>query len=478
VLVADDVELIARWIAVVSYSLPVAAAARLSFVTYTADPDGAAQRLVGTTPAIWAAAQHHASHASAFDLHKGSADGRASRFARTVADCWRAADFGGLDALGELAPLNRPAQDGAAALLALCRGDATVTAEEEGAAAELLARHGQEIPEWVWRDLVPGVPSMGLDLALAVHGQAPAGARDAVLDGVIAGLAAGRAAVLAPGHCDLLYRHAERLRAVPEVAVPVLTSVARRHPGRRIAVTGELLRLDGADLDAALREGWEAPPSAGECTDLLDAHGPHPALAGLPSRTFTRLAFPGGEHLADTATLRLAERVREIMPDGHAARDAAIVQAYGTAITAKPERAARALAEIAEAGEATRQLAAEAFVGAARRLAGRPPRFRAELLAAVPAPVRARVAERWTAELTGRARAGRGPLLGREIEQRNDLVEVVLRLRKRGVAEPSLEAWARAAAGRWLAGKQLDAHLTRSPELRAALRDLLAEDGG
>jgi hypothetical protein len=54
----------------------------------------------------------------------------------------------------------------------------------------------------------------------------------------------------------------------------------------------------------------------------------------------------------------------------------------------------------------------------------------------------------------------------------------VLRLRKRGVAEPSLEAWARAAAGRWLAGKQLDAHLTRSPELRAALRDLLAEDGG
>ncbi len=112
VLVADDVELIARWIAVVSYSLPVAAAARLSFVTYTADPDSAAQRLVGTTPAIWAAAQHHASHASAFDLHKGGADGRASRFARTVADCWRAADFGGLDALGELAPLNDPAQEG------------------------------------------------------------------------------------------------------------------------------------------------------------------------------------------------------------------------------------------------------------------------------------------------------------------------------------------------------------------------------
>jgi hypothetical protein len=476
VLVADDVELIARWIAVVSYSLPVAAAARLSFVTYTADPDGAAQRLVGTTPAVWAAVRHHAPHASAFDLRKGGADGRASRFARTVAGCWRGADFGGLDALGELAPPNHPTQEGAAALLALCRGDGTVTAEEEGAAAELLARHGSGIPEWVWRDLVPGVPSMGPGLALAVHEHAPAGLRDAVLDGLVAGLAAGRASRLTPDVCDLLYRHAERLRVVPGVAVPVLTSVARRHRGRRIAVTGELLRLDGADeLDAALREVWETPPSAGECADLLDAHGAHPALAGLPSRTFTRLAFPGGAHLADPATLLLAGRVREIMPDGRAGRDAAVVQAYATAITADPARAARALEEIADAGGTPRQLVGEAFAGAVRRLSLRPPAFRAELLAAVAAPVRARVAERWTAGLTGR---GRAPLLGGEMERRNALVEVALRLRKRGVAEPSLEAWARAAAGRWLAGKQLDAHLARSPELRVALRDLLAEGGG
>lgn len=474
VLVADDVELIARWIAVVSYSLPVAAAARLSFVTYTADPDGAAQRLVGTTPAVWSAVRHHAPHASAFDLRAGGADGRASRFARTVAGCWRAADFGGLDALGELAPLNDPAQEGAAALLALCRGDATVTDGEEGAAAELLARHGSGIPAWVWRDLVPGVPSMGLDLALAVHEHAPEELRDAVLDGLIAGLAAGRASPLAPDACDLLYRHAERLRAVPDVAVTVLTSVARRHRGRRIAVTGELLRLDGAaDLDAALREVWDTPPSAGECADLLDAHGAHPALAGLPSRTFTRLAFPGGAGLADPATLLLAGRVREIMPDGPAGRDARVVQAYGTAVTADPARAARALAEIADAGPTSRQLAGEAFAGAVRRLSRRRPEVRAELLAALPPPVRARVAEAWTARPTGR-----GPVLGREVRERNDLVEVVLRLRTRGVAEPSLEAWARAAAGRWLAGRQLDAHLARSPELRAALRDLLAEGGG
>ncbi|MFG1852367.1 hypothetical protein ACGFJT_11050 [Actinomadura geliboluensis] len=478
VLVADDVELVARWIAVVSYSLPVAAAARLSFVTYTADPDGAAQRLVGTTPAIWAGERHHASHASAFDLRAGGADGAASRFARTVADCWRGADFGGLDALGELAPPDDPAREGAAALLALCRGDADVTAAEQGAAAELLARRGPAIPGWVWRDLVPGVPSMGPGLALTVHEHAPAALRDDVLDGVVAGLAAGRASALTPDHCDLLYRHAERLRAAPDAAVTVLTSVARRRPGRRIAVTGELLRLECDGLDDALREVWEAPPSAGECTDLLDAHGAHPALAGLPSRTFTRLAFPGGERLTDTATLRLAERVAELMPDGRAGRDAAVVKAYAAAVTAGPERAARALAGIAAAGGASRQLAGEAFAGAVRRLAARPPRYRAELLAALPAPVRARVAERWTAELAGRVRAGRGPLLGREVEQRNDLVEVVLRLRGRGVAEPSLDAWARAAAGRWLAGRQLEARLSRSPELRAALRDLLAEGGG
>ncbi|KAB2353255.1 GAP1-N2 domain-containing protein, partial [Actinomadura montaniterrae] len=103
VLVAADVELIARWIAVVSYSLPVAAAARLSFTTYTADPDGAAQRLVGTTPDVWNAVRHHASHALAVDLRAGLGGGGASRFARTVAACWRDADFPALDALGELA---------------------------------------------------------------------------------------------------------------------------------------------------------------------------------------------------------------------------------------------------------------------------------------------------------------------------------------------------------------------------------------
>ncbi|NDU73707.1 hypothetical protein GWI34_13810 [Actinomadura sp. DSM 109109] len=565
VLVADDVEAIARWIAVVSYSLPVAAAARLSFVTYTADPEGAAQRLVGTTPAVWATAQGHASHASAFDLGggvPGGARGPASRFARTVADCWRGRDFGGLDALAELAPPDDPARDGAAALLALCRGDATVTPDEEGAAARLLARRGTAVPAWLWRDLAAGVPSMGLGLVLTVHERArreeagdlasacalrvgglvseslaaasrpaevaeaaavaeragvpadpgevtaaaarcvrngpggvedalsgcPPGLRDALLDGVVTGITASPdpAAALTPGVCDLLYEHAGRLRAAPRVAIAVLASVGRRRPGLRIAVTGELLRLAGADagtgeidtgdVDTALRQIWAAPVSATLCLDLLDALGSAlpPALAELPSRAFARLASPGGG-LADPAALRLAERVRALMPDGRAGRDAALVQAYGAAITADAARAGRALERLARPDGATERLARDAFADAARRLALRPPGFRAELLAAVPAPVRARLARRWTGELPGRVLAGRAPLRGAEAERRNELVEVVLLLRGRGAAEPSLEAWAREAARRWLAGRQLDAHLARRPELRAELRSLLSE---
>ncbi|MEV4008849.1 hypothetical protein AB0K37_42345, partial [Actinomadura sp. NPDC049753] len=201
----------------------------------------------------------------------------------------------------------------------------------------------------------------------------PAGLRDALLDGIVAGLAGSgdRASALTPATCDLLYEHAGRLRAAPGVAVAVLASVGRRHPGRRVAVTGELLRLDGggaADIGDALRDLWATPPSASACLDLLDACGsapPPPALAELPSRTFARLASTGGDGLTDPATLRLAERVRELMPDGRAGHDAALVQAYGTAITAGPPRAARALERLADAGGATGLLAREAFADAA-----------------------------------------------------------------------------------------------------------------
>ncbi|TDC88352.1 hypothetical protein [Actinomadura sp. 7K507] len=573
VLVADDVEVIARWIALVSYSLPVAAAARLSFATYSADPMRAGQSLVGTTPDVWAATGVHPSRETAIDLRTGRPmAGAPSRFARGVGACWRDSDFAGLDFLGEIAAgdgASAADRDGAAALLALCRADAPVTGEEEAEVAAVVAGRRIDPPDWLWRELRQAMPFMGLELALTVHEHAPGGGtdggtgagdllaarasaalaevtdmaglarvaraalsaglavsrgdvtdaaarctgydgaslhaaltacrdgglRDALLDGITAELTERTAPLSDPDVCDALFRAEEWLRDVPHIAVPVLASVGRRVPGRRAEATGRLLRLDGkvaADVEAALGQVWASPPSAAECLDLLDAHGTgssagsstgsstdsstgtggHPALAALLSRAFTRLAFPGGEGLADPATLRLADRTREVMPEGRAGRDAALVQAYGKAITAGPARAARALEEIAADGAGS-QLAGEAFVGVAQRLCRRPPAFRADLLAALPAPVRARLGERWTAELPGRARAGRAPLRGGEMEQRNDLVEVVLRLKARGVTEPALEAWARAAAGRWLAAKQLDSRLARSPRLRAALRDLL-----
>ncbi|WP_242906868.1 GAP1-N2 domain-containing protein [Actinomadura terrae] len=519
VLVARDVEVVARWIAVVSYSLPVAAAARLSFVTYTADPEGAAQRLVGTTPGVWAAVRHRTSHAFAVDLGEGTSSKASpgpSRFARTVAACWRGADFAGLDALAELARLDTATLDGAAVLLALCRGDATVTAEEERAAAGLVSRW-DALPDWVWRELAPGVASMGLELALAVHRRAgaapehtaalavaatraalarpgaaglpavhaacPAEVRDALLDGVVAGLAENGHRDVDPAACDLLYARVERLHGFPDVAVAVLASVGRRRPASRVAVTGELLRLaeesDGVEgVGAALAGVWTEPPSALECVELLEAHpaetAGHPALAELPSRAFARQ----GETFADAMTLRLAARVRAVLPDGRAARDAEAVRAHADAVTAEqPRDAARALEELAGSG-ADPALADAAFDAAARVLCRRPPRFRAGLLAAASTPVRARLGGCWTAELPARARAGRAPLRGAEIGQRNDLVEVVLRLRTRGVTEPALETWARAAAGRWLAARQLDAHLSGEPRLREALKDLLAEARG
>ncbi|GAA1557759.1 hypothetical protein GCM10009678_45940 [Actinomadura kijaniata] len=604
VLVARDVADVARWIAVLSYSLPVAATARMSFVTYSADPEGAGQRLVGTTPDVWAAARRPAGHA--FVLDGPVPGGEPSRFARMVAAFWREADLPGLDALAELATLEPAALDRAAALLALCRGETGIPPDEEAAAAALLARHGTAIPDWVWRDLVPGVPSMGFDLAVAVHDRAraadaadvaaqcaaratalalttrspsarasaprtpggaqgaarpadacagssaglpapgdvlarlprcalPAGVgvevaavvgaalgaasgvaevawivavadrvgvpvdpaevtaavaarvrgadvvaalevcpdamRGAVVDGVLRGLGeAGeetRRGVLTDDVCDVLYGDPEPLCAVPLVALAVLGSVGRRYRERRVAVTGRMLglRVFPSDLDPVLREVWAVPPSPGECLELMEDHVDrfrgHPALAVLPSRAFTRLAVPEGERLTGADALRLAERVRALLPDGTAARDADVVRACAALARAEaPEDAARALGAIAFTAGASRRLRDEAFAGAARRLARRDPGFRAEVLAAASERVRTRLAERWAAGPPDRA-------------GRVELLEVVLRLRGHGVADAALDAWARAAVGRRFGGRRLEHRFSGDPGLRAALRDLM-----
>lgn len=153
-----------------------------------------------------------------------------------------------------------------------------------------------------------------------------------------------------------------------------------------------------------------------------------------------------------------------------------MVQAYAEALAAgRGEQAARALAVLADPGEATARVADGAFAGAVWSLTARPPHFRSALLAALPEAARARVGERWITGLGERARAGRSPLRPSEVAERNDLVEVVLRMRRGGAREPGLERWAAAASSGWLAARQIDSHLAGSPGLREELRTLRAE---
>ncbi len=176
-LVAADTGLIARWIAIVSYSLPSELAARMSFTTYSADPDAAAQLIVGTVPS--------AARGQGFRLDEPCAPGLPGRFATVMAGCWRSADLDGIDAVGEmLTDLSAPDHgrsmpEGAAALLALCRGDASVSAGEQSAAAALVRDGGA--PSWVWPGLSASLPRVGFDLAGALAGTAPEIAEHCVL---------------------------------------------------------------------------------------------------------------------------------------------------------------------------------------------------------------------------------------------------------------------------------------------------------
>jgi hypothetical protein len=176
VLVAEDAALIARWIAIVSYSLPAGLAAHLSFITYTADPESASQLVVGTVPAAWPA--------GGFRLDESPTDDGAppGRFARVIADCWRTGDLDGIDAVGELltsAGHDRTAHagvvlasaDGAAALLALCQGETSVSAAEESAAAALVRLGGA--PAWLWPAMSQALPGLGFDLVAALVQVAP-----------------------------------------------------------------------------------------------------------------------------------------------------------------------------------------------------------------------------------------------------------------------------------------------------------------
>jgi hypothetical protein len=318
VLVAEDVELIARWIALVSYSLPSPLAARMSFITYTADPETAPQLVVGTVPGAWPG--------KGFRLDEPFTATPAGRFATVVAACWSSGDLDGIDAVGELltdgadvphAALT--AADGAAALLALCRGDTSVSADEESAAATLLRDKGA--PPWVWPAVSAALPGLGFELAGALADVAPE---------------VGEHCVLLALDDPTLRRWLPPLRlrdGLPEAfraavagapdldALPGIVRLADRVGGRIetaevVAAAAACARRGAGDVAAALRETpgtWRDAMVAGMVTGL-EAADPRVraamltpgACAALGDHDWTRTPRTGGLVLASRTDRREA----------------------------------------------------------------------------------------------------------------------------------------------------------------------------
>jgi hypothetical protein len=280
VLVGENVETVARWIALVSYSLPEPVAVRLSFLTYSADPESAPYRLVGTVPEVWESL--HSPHSTAFHLdHPHSHDaGRVEGFGSVAAGCWRALDLDGLDTIGELAQ-RITARDGTDVFEALEVAACAVSVERDVEEPDLGDSGLEAVARAVAACLAVGRPIPTARVAEAVASRVrwgdgdlmgaliaiPAEGREPVVHGALAGLERAaedvRLKMLSDPTCDLLYDHAGHLDWLdtPAAALAVLASVGRRRPGERLAITRTLVAL--ADLPdragpvtAALAEVW------------------------------------------------------------------------------------------------------------------------------------------------------------------------------------------------------------------------------
>lgn len=469
-LVARDVERIARWIAVLSCSVPVSTAARLSFVTYTGDPGSSPHRLVGTTPDVWSSLR---TDLPAYFLDTSQAPQKrvGSRYARAVADCWQRLDLEGLDALAELAEFN--GFEAAAVLLAACKGEKLDLAEQR-LAAGLLSQ--PDLPTWVWPRLDPA--SLGFELAAAVHAHA--------LDRTQAELAAARCAALALGSHDLR----DRLRGVtltdPLALVPTITAELAAAPDlvaiAEITVIADQLGvpvlaaetqravrdrirtkslLDAYDIVArrwlptfvtGLVHGLEAAGSAARREQLGDEacqrigaivsaglvpldRTPEVALHVLRS-----LAELDGVHARSTLELARA------LPGNSAAEG--LLAGEGVASERDPRTAAQALEKIRGA------LAPQTLASVTDSLSHRSPSFRAALLGVAGERIRDQLIHRWTETALSRAR-------------RFELMSVALR-----VPGTPLDDWARAQVSKRLTLLQLEAYFHDDQKLRAALRNL------
>jgi hypothetical protein len=383
VLAAERTGDVAVWIAALSYSLPFEVATELSFTTYTADPESAQQRLVGTTPDVLAAI---ARPGRAFRLDR--ADGvldPPGRFAQIVVGAWRASNLAAIDALSELAGHLDGDLALAGTLVTFSRG-AELGPEESAAVVEALRGAGRGLPDWLWDDLAAVLPSVGTDLASAIYRVAdarrrqdiagPAGApfaaallaadelgevvrllrlaadaglgiprsdvvgaasgcarqgrgdvlaahrdcphayRQALLTGVLGGLAATDEAVrrtmLTPALCDWLADL--KWPAGHEMAPAVWVSVGSRNPGRRdelmARVAGAEDRSPAERAEMVARMWGREVPSPSRCLVIIEtvgrAVGAQPPVLGLVGRPLAE-----GEPRAEDTT-KLAGVIAEL----------------------------------------------------------------------------------------------------------------------------------------------------------------------
>ncbi|WP_106399173.1 GAP1-N2 domain-containing protein [Actinocorallia populi] len=479
-LVSPDVGQIARWIAVLSYSLPVARAALLSFTTYTADPAACPHRLAGTTPDVWASLRA--------DQEAHLLDGPAprhepSRYAGTVAGLWRALDLEGLDSLAELAEVVGDGLEGAAALLALCRAE-EADEEAQGLALPLVRHPG--LPSWVW----PRLPVDGLsfELAAAVNRHSPDAGRARA-----AGERCARLVLSTPSlrtrlddfaledPAELLPELARRLPVAESLPLLAeLTAVAERlgvpvtrettgrgafalvnpdhlRDGQRLAsaddVVAAVVTLTGGargTLLTGIVHGLERGGAlrrrdvlTGQVCDLLAEHAEGSLLRRTPEVALHMLRSLAARHgVLGGPTLRLAEAI-----PGNSAAEGLL-----TARDVPGERDPRAAADALErVGGA---LSGPAVQAVADALTARSPAFRAALVSVLDERVRDLLVHRWME--TARQRS-----------ERFDLVGVALR-----APGTPLDGWVREQLRKRFTLLQLETYFRDDQKLRAALREL------
>ncbi|GAA0942436.1 hypothetical protein [Actinocorallia libanotica] len=477
VLVSPDTEETARWIAVLSYSLPVPRAALLSFTTYTADPVACPHRVAGTTPDVWASLR---TDQTAHRLDAPAPEHGPSRYAAAVTDAWRALDLEGLDGLAELAELGEDAFEGAAVLTALCLGEA---ADEEAQALALpLVRH-PALPAWVWTRLP--MDDLGFDLAAAVNRHCPedvlaraAGERcarlvlatpalrsrtgDFALDDpaeLVSGL--GRQLAGAPSLPAL----AELTVVAERLGVPAVPETTRRCAFLLVNPRGDRAAVAPQDVVTAVETvaGTARRALLAGVVDGLERGGALLRREVLTGLVCDRLAGLAGEcplrrapevalHLLRSLAARhgvLGEptlRLAEALPHNSAAEG--LLAARDVPGEHDPQAAARTLERIGGA------LSGPAVQAVADALTGRSPAFRAALVSASAERPRDLLLHRWME--TARQRS-----------ERFELVGVALR-----APGTPLDGWVREQLRKRFTLLQLETYFRDDQKLRAALREL------